>query len=61
MFRSYISSTRFGPGTGAIVFGYMNCGGSENSLQSCSPSSNLQSCSHDDDVGVWCDSIDDSG
>ena len=61
VFRSYISSIRFGPGTGAILFGYMNCVGSENSLQSCSRSSSSRYCSHDSDVGVWCDSIDDSG
>ena len=52
---------RFGAGTGAIVFGYMNCGGSETSLQSCSGSSSSRFCSHDSDVGVWCDSVDDSG
>ena len=62
MFRSYITSTRFGPGTGAIsVFGYMRCRGTETSLQSCSRSSTSQSCSHDSDVGVWCDRLDDSG
>ena len=61
MFRSYISRVRFGPGTGAIFFGYMNCGSSESSLQSCSRSGSSQHCSHDSDVGVWCDGIADSG
>ena len=61
VFRSSISREKFGPGTGAIVFGYMNCGGSETSLQSCSGSSSSRYCSHDGDVGVWCDHIDDSG
>ena len=56
-----ISSVRFGRGTGAILLGYMYCGGTETSLQSCSSSSNVQHCSHDSDVGVWCDRIDDSG
>ena len=61
MFRSYISRVRFGRGTGAIFFGYMNCGEAETSLQSCSRSSNSYFCSHDNDVGVRCDLIDDSG
>ena len=61
MFRSYISRVRFGRGTGAIFFGYMNCGSSESSLQSCSRSSSSRYCSHDSDVGVWCDGIADSG
>ena len=52
---------RFGRGTGAISLGYMNCVGTEASLQSCSRSSNSQDCSHDNDVGVWCDGIADSG
>ena len=61
MFRSYISRVRFGRGTGAILFGYMSCGSSESSLQSCSRSASSRHCSHDSDVGVWCDGIDDSG
>ena len=61
MFRSPISSVRFGRGTGAIFFGYMNCGGAETSLRSCSRSSSSRYCSHDNDVGVWCDLIADSG
>ena len=63
MFRSSISRTRFGRGTGAIVFDYMNCDGTETSLQasSCSSSSQPEYCSHDRDVGVWCDSNDNSG
>ena len=52
VFRQSISRERFGPGTGAIVFGYMRCGGSETSLQSCSTSSSSRYCSHDSDVGV---------
>ena len=61
MFRQSISRVRFGPGTGAIFLGYMGCGGTETSLQSCSRSSSSRYCSHDSDVGVWCDSVDDSG
>ena len=61
MFRSFSSSLMFGRGTGAISLGYMNCVGTESSLQSCSRASTSQYCSHDSDVGVWCDGIDDSG
>ena len=61
VFRSSTSSIGFGPGTGAISPGYMNCDGSETSLQSCSRSSTSRYCSHDSDVGVWCDGIDNSG
>ena len=63
MFRSYISRVRFGQGTGAILFGYMTCDGTETSLQapSCSRSSNSRYCSHSSDVGVWCDRLDSSG
>ena len=61
VFRQSISSVRFGRGTGAIFFGYMSCGSSESSLQSCSRSSSSRYCSHDSDVGVWCDGIADSG
>ena len=43
------------------VWLYMRCHGTETSLQSCSRSSTSQSCSHDSDVGVWCDHLDDSG
>ena len=61
VFRQSISSVKFGRGTGAIFFGYMSCGSSESSLQSCSRSSSSRYCSHDSDVGVWCDGIADSG
>ena len=61
MFRSSTSSVRFGRGTGAISLGYMNCGGGETSLQSCSMSYTSRYCSHHSDVGVWCDGIDNSG
>ena len=61
VFRSSSSSLRFGRGTGAISLGYMHCGGTETSLQSCSSSSDLLDCSHDSDVGVWCDRIDSLG
>ena len=60
VFRSS-SSLRFGRGSGAISLGYMNCVGTETSIQSCLSSSNLQYCSHNDDVGVGCDRIDSSG
>ena len=63
MFKSSISYMRFGRGSGAILFDYMTCDGTETSLQasSCSRSSQPQFCSHDRDVGVWCDRLDDSG
>ena len=61
MFRSSTSSVRFGRGAGAISLGYMNCDGTETSLQSCSRSSTSRYCSHDSDVGVWCDGIGISG
>ena len=63
MFRSSISSLRFRPGTGAILFDDMNCDGTESSLQapSCLRYSNPDYCSHSSDVGVWCDRIDSSG
>ena len=63
VFRSSNSYVRFGRGTGAILFDYMNCDGTETSLHasSCSSSSQPQFCSHDSDVGVWCDGIGDSG
>ena len=61
MFRSSISRVRFGPGTGAILFNYMECDGTETLLSSCPMYSNPRYCSHDSDVGVWCDNIDISG
>ena len=54
---------RFGHGTGAILYDIMECDGTETLLSSC-PSyfySNPWHCSHDSDVGVWCDNIDISG
>lgn len=63
MFRSSVSYVKFGRGSGAILFDYMTCDGTETTLQasSCSRSSQPQYCSHDSDVGVWCDSLDSSG
>ena len=63
MFRSSISRTRFGPGTGAILFEDIECDGTETSLHapSCLRDSNPEYCSHSSDVGVWCDHIDSSG
>ena len=63
MFRSSVSYMKFGRGTGAILFKDMTCDGTETSLQapSCLRSSNSRYCSHDSDVGVWCDSLDSSG
>ena len=62
VFRSY--NTRFGRGTGAILFDDMNCGGTEASLRasSClSRNANPEYCTHGSDVGVRCDSIGGSG
>ena len=58
--RSYTSRVRFGHGTGAILFYYMNCDGNEASLRA--PSclhrySDPEYCTHSSDVGVICDSI----
>ena len=63
VFRSYISRVRFGDGTGAILFDYMTCDGTESSLQapSCLRYSRPEYCHHSNDVGVWCDHIDSSG
>ena len=53
---------RFGAGTGAIVFDGMACDGTETVFSSCPSRSNpSQHCSHDNDVGLWCDHIDNSG
>ena len=51
----------FGKGTGAILFGYMGCDGTESSLPSCSSIFSPGLCHHSSDVEVWCDSIDHSG
>ena len=63
MFRSSVSYVRFGRGNGAILFEQMTCDGTETSLSasSCSRYSQPRYCSHDRDVGVWCDRVDDSG
>ena len=62
MFRSSISLVKFGPGTGAILFDYIECDGTETLLSSCpSHDDPRYYCSHDNDVGVWCDNIDISG
>ena len=61
MFRSSISHERFGPGTGAILFDYIDCDGTETLLSSCPNYLDPWHCSHDSDVGVWCDNIDISG
>ena len=63
MFRSSISRTRFGQGTGGILFDDMTCDGTETSLQvpSCLRYSRPEYCYHSNDVGVWCDRIDSSG
>lgn len=62
MFRSFISHTRFGAGTGTILFDYMTCDGTETVFSSCPSHFNPSlHCSHDNDVGLWCDNIDNSG
>ena len=63
MFRSSISRTRLGQGTGGILFDDMTCDGTETSLQvpSCLRYSRPEYCYHSNDVGVWCDRIDSSG
>ena len=62
MFRSSISRVSFGPGTGAILFDYVECDGTETVFSSCQSYSDPRlRCSHDNDVGLWCDDIDSSG
>jgi len=72
VFTPRYNSNTFGIGTGAILYGGLNCDGTEISLRECSSSySNPQYCSHywydyetryySGDVGVQCDHVGNSG
>lgn len=47
------AGSTFGPGSGYIFFGDVECTGTEESLDDC-PSSFAPSCSHSEDAGVRC-------
>ena len=48
-----IGGAYFGPGGGAVVYGYVFCSGSEASLFDCGLAT-FPYCFHDNDVGVRC-------
>ena len=50
---AFTSSSTFGQGAGLIVLNSVHCNGSESRLIEC-PSSNAVACSHNQDVGVRC-------
>ena len=54
---TYYTSERFGEGTGPIFMDYINCTGSESKLWGkCSHFTHYYGCSHNDDVGIQCQS-----
>ena len=49
-------NAHFGPGSGPIFLSNLNCIGNEDNLLECSRySCNVQSCSHSNDAGVFCE------
>ena len=51
-----ISGAKFGPGTGDIIFTEASCIGTEAEILQCYHNSLIESCSHDNDAGVICQS-----